>query len=127
MRAFKLPKRKNAVRTSSRREQRSERDDERDQHPGADRDDRRRVFGAQTEQRQPLPTDLMTDPVPDVGDRAGDDDDQHYPEDAADITPPTPSASNHNPIKLNSTFGVQAAIPASHWTPPRLRQTVAMT
>ena len=49
--------------------ERAERHDQRDQHPGPDRDDRRRVLGAQAEQRQPLAADLMTDAVADVGDR----------------------------------------------------------
>ena len=91
MRAVELAQPEERRAHVARRRERAERHDQRDQHAGADRDDRRRVLRAQAEEGQPLPADLVPDAIADVRDRTGHHDDDDDDEEPA-IKPPMPVA-----------------------------------
>ncbi len=110
---------------------RSQRNDQRDDHAGRDGDDRRRVARTYSEQTEPPPSDLMADPISDVGDRSGQN---HHQSDVADaandlheVHIEAARRSRPRPMAVKRMFGIHAHSHASESSASLANEQIVIT
>jgi hypothetical protein len=114
-----------------RREDRSQRHDQRDQHAGRDCHNRRGVPRTNSKEAEPAAPDLMADAIPDVSDRAGDHHDEREvsdaPDDLDEVHTNAARRKRANPIAVNRMFGIQAQSAANPRKASPANEQIVMT